>query len=63
MPFEKNTANMGHTYLISLPVSSVYHSMSRGTVGEIFQSRERVYLHGIRRQYFGRGNSASSQYQ
>ena len=57
MPFEKDIANMGHTYLISLPVSRDYHNNSRGTVGEIFQARERVYLHGIRRQYYGRGIS------
>ena len=49
---------MGHTYLISLPVSRDYHSNARGTASEIFQSYERAYLHGIRRQYFGRGNSA-----
>ena len=44
MSFEENIANMGHTYLISLPVSRNYHSDTRGTVSEIFQSCERVYL-------------------
>ena len=30
MPFEKNIANMGHTYLISLSVSCDYHNTSEG---------------------------------
>lgn len=51
MPIEKDTANLGHTYTRSLPVSCCSQYDPEWTNGECAQAFERDNVYGVCRKY------------
>ena len=51
MPFEKDIANLGHTYTRSLPIPCCYQYEPEWTNGESSQAHERDDVYGVRCKY------------